>query len=177
MEMQMKKLTVCTVLVVISMLLAACSATPVYTSDAGKFSVAIPAPLTEKVQSVSTLAGNIDQYLFTTTIAKITYMVAYSDYPPDSVKNDPQKVLDVAENDAVTNVNGVLLKAVKITLDNNPGYEMLIESTDANNQKMTTKIRMYLVSNRLYQILALANIGDADFNVIDPFLQSFKLLK
>ena len=173
----MKKLTVCAVLVAISLLLAACGgASPVYTSDAGKFSVAISGGFTQNVQSVDTLAGKIDQHTFLTTIGKITFMVAYYDYPADVVKNDPLKVLDLAESGAVTNVNGILLKSAKITLDSNPGYEMLIESADQNNQKMTTKVHMYLVGNRLYQILALANTGDADFNVIDPFLQSFKVL-
>ncbi len=172
----MKKLTVCTVLVLISVLLAACGgASPVFTSDAGKFSVAISGGFTQNVQSVDTMAGKIDQHTFLSTIGKITYMVAYSDYPQDVVKKDPQKVLDLAESGAVTNVNGVLLKSTKITLDNNPGYEMLIESADQNNQKMTTKIHMFLVGVRLYQVLAIANTGDADFTVIDPFLQSFKV--
>lgn len=174
----MKKFTICTALVLFSLLLAACGASQEFTSDAGKFSVSIATPLTEKVQSVDTTAGKIDMHMFTGNVGKITYMVSYSDYPPDVVKKDPQQVLDLAENGAVTNVNGVFLSSKKITLDGNPGYEFLMESTDTtNNITLTTKAHFFMVGDRLYQVLALANKGDADFTAIDKFLGSFKVLK
>lgn len=134
--------------------------------------------LTEKVQSVDTLAGKIDMHMFTADVGKITFMVAYSDYPADVVKKDPQQVLDLAVNGAATNVNGVFLSNKKITLDANPGYEFLLESTDpTHNFTLTTKAHFYLVGDRLYQVLAVANKGEADFIVIDKFLGSFKVLK
>ena len=52
-----------------------------------------------------------------------------------------------------------------------------ILATDQNDQSITTKAHFFLVGNRLYQILALAQTGDADFTQIDHFLQSFTVLK
>jgi len=171
----MKKLTLCTALVVISLILAACS-TPVYTSDTGKFSIAISGGFTEKTQTMDTGAGKIDQHQFITSIGKITYMVTYQDYPPDVVAKSSSRLLDIVESDDVTNVSGILLNAKQITLGNYSGYEALIESRDSNDQQMTTKVHIYLVGNRVYQVLAIANTGDADFtNAIDPYLNSFKV--
>lgn len=176
----MKKLSLCTVLLLAGILLSACAAPAPsgdFKSDTGKFTVTIAQPLVESTQTVDTLAGKIDMHMFVAEIGKTTFIVAYSDYSDAVVQKDPQKVLDLAENGAVSNVNGNFLDNKKITLDGNPGYEFLFESTAQTGETITTKAHFFLVGNRLYQVMALANSGEVDLTVIDPFLASFKVLK
>ncbi len=172
----MRKSPIMASLGIILVLLAACT-TQEFKSESGKFSVQVPQPLAEKIQVTKTQAGTIEQHVFTAGDGKTTYLVAYADYAPESIKNDPQIVLNLALTDAITNANGQLVRTSQITLDGNPGIEFVLNSTAQDGQAMHTKAHFYLVGNRLYQVLGLVYQGSADFTVVDRFLNSFKVLK
>ena len=172
----MKKLPIFASLGLIVVLLTACSGTQEFKSDSGKFSVQVPQPLAESVQTTNTESGKIDQHVFTADVGKTTYLVAYADYPPESVKGDPQKVIDLAITNAITNVTGQLISSKSITVDGNSGTEIFLESFSQDGQAVHSKVRFFMVGNRLYEVMGLANRGEVDFAAIDGYLNSFKIL-
>ena len=173
----MKRLPIFVSLGLIIVLLTACSSgTQDFKSDSGKFSVQVPQPLAESVQTTNTESGKIDQHLFTADVGKTTYLVAYADYSPESVKGDPQKVIDLAITNAITNVTGQLISSKSVTVDGNSGTEIFLESFAQDGTAVHSKVRFFMVGNRLYEVMGMAIRGEADFTAIDGFLNSFKLL-
>jgi hypothetical protein len=176
----MKKMSFLAVLLVCALLLGACAAaaTPqAFKNDAGKFTVVAPVEMKESSQSVDTAVGKVDIYMFAGDGGNISYIIAYSDYPPAVANADVQSVLDGARNGAVSNSNGTLTGETKITLDGYPGREFTMDTKDSTGRDITAKARIYLVGVRLYQVLSMAVKGDALISNMDPFLNSFALLK
>jgi len=102
--------------------------------------------------------------------------VGYSDYPEEMVKeSDPEKILDGSRDGAVRNANGKLVLENKISLDGNPGRELVIDAKGKGGQDATMKARVFLVKNRLYQVMVVAPKGQVSGAEIDDFLKSFKL--
>ncbi|MDI6790005.1 MAG: hypothetical protein QME44_04875 [Thermodesulfobacteriota bacterium] len=61
--------------------------------------------------------------------------------------------MDGSRNGAVSNVNGKLIMELKISLDGNPGREIVIDAKAGNGQDVTVIACAYLVGNRMYQVL------------------------
>ena len=167
-------------MLVISM--AACSPAPEpkeFKSAAGRFSVMSPLVLKETTQSIdTTTAGKITFYVFWGKQGDRECAVSYGDYPESIIqKISPQVILDGARNGMVSNINGKLISETKIALEGNPGRELLIDVLAGKGQEMTLKTRIFLVKNRLFQIMWLAPKGRASIIEMDAFLQSLKLLK
>ncbi len=106
------------------------------------------------------------------------FAVSIADYPPGMMaKAVPSKVLEGARDGAMANVGGTVEKDVGVFLDSGlpkkkyPGREF------NGNTKSGLKLaaRLYLVDDRLYQMICVspkAAFNDADFKV---FADSFKL--
>jgi len=160
--------------------LAACSASPApkeFQSEAGRFAVRTPAPLQEESKTLETEAGKIELHLFAGQLNDIALVIGYSDYPPAAAPPDyAEKVLDGARSGAVGNTRGRLVSETNISLSGYPGREMVIEVRSEDRPPAIIKGRLFLVKNRLYQVTAVAPRGKAGDQVIDDFLQSFKLL-
>jgi hypothetical protein len=172
------------VIVVMALLLAmgvmGCSPAPKsqeFKSEAGKFSVMTPVALKEQTQTMDMKVGKIVSHMFLGNFGGIGYGVGYSDYPEEAVrKSDPEKILDGARNGAVSNVNGKLVMETKITLEGNPGRELIVDAKSTQGEDLTIKSRLFLVKNRLYVVMAAAKKGKVAFSELDKFLQSFKLI-
>jgi len=176
----MKKITmISSILIVI--LLSACGSTgpEKFTSEEGAFSVISPLPLEESTQSIDTELGLIEVHFFMAEQVDRAYMVGYSDYPQDFVdQSDPQAMLDGARDGAVGNINGKLVSEIKVLLDDQyPGREIVVTAMLDQDQEGTLKERMFLVGNRLYQVMVIAPSGDMGVQEMDEFINSFKLLK
>lgn len=147
-----------------------------FRSEAGRFSIMIPATPEESTQTMNTQAGKIDLHMFTAEKGDVGYIVGYSDYPEDVVKqSDPENMLDGSRNGAVSNVNGKLVLESKVSLDGNPGREIVIDAKTGAGQDATVKARIYLVGSRLYQVMVIGPKGQISSADMDEFLQSFKL--
>jgi len=164
--------------------MAACSPAPKpgpkeFKSEAGRFSVMSPRVLKETTQSIDTpAAGKITFYVFLGEQGNEEFAVSYGDYPETIIKKiDPQIILDGARNGMVRNINGKLISETKIALEGNPGRELLIDVLAGGGREITFKARLFLVKNRLYQIMWVAPKGKASVVEMDAFLQSLKLLK
>jgi hypothetical protein len=158
--------------------LAACSAAPQeFKSALGRFSVMTPAELKETTQTVETPGGNLKLHIFVGQEGRTGYFVSYNDHPPELVKRaSPENMLDGARDGAVGNIQGNLASESKITLEGYPGREIVIDGTAEDGRGLTIRGRLFLVKNRLYQVMAVTPRGQANTKEIDDFLQSFKLL-
>lgn len=162
-------------------LVAACNtATPPtleeFSSENGGFAISTPLTLEESVQSVDTAVGPIEIHTFTGENRNAAYVVAYSDYPAEMVSQvDPTMLLDGSRDGAVQNVNGTLVSEETLDLNGNPGRSLVIDATTDTGEDATVNARLYLVENRLYQVLVVVPKGKEEGVDIAGFLNSFSL--
>jgi hypothetical protein len=176
----MKKIVVTVVLLTV-FLLSACasSGSQAFTSEEGAFSINSPMAMEETTQSIDTELGAIEVHFFMAEEIDRAYMVGYSDYPQEFVdQNDPQMMLDGARDGATGNINGNLVSEIRILLDDQyPGREIVVTAMLDEDQEGTLKAHMFLVGNRLYQVMVVAPSGELSMQEMDDFINSFKLLK
>ncbi len=176
----MRKFVILSISLLLACCLPACTAAPKFQefkSEAGRFAVMAPLTLQEEAQELETQAGKIHLHVFSGQRDDIGYFVSYCDYPPEIVqRGDPEKMLDGSRDGAVSNANGKLLSETKITLEGHPGRELVMEARDESGRGGTIKGRLFMVKNRLYQVMVVAPRGQAGGQATDTFLQSFKLL-
>jgi hypothetical protein len=169
------------ILLILGLGLVACSPGPnpqEFKSEPGRFSVVSPVPLEESIKAVETPgAGTIDLHIFMGQQGDIGYIAAYADYPPGVVeKGGPGKILDGACKGMVSNINGKLVLETKTEIDGYPGRELAIEVMIEKGIEGTVKARVFLVGNRIYQMMWIAPKSVASPVALDDFLKSFKLL-
>ena len=174
----MRKPVLLLILLLLTVWLPGCAPKPrEFKSEAGGFAVTAPKTLQESTQDLELQSGKITLYLFSTQQDNIGYFVSYCDYPPETMAHgDPEKMLDGSRDGALSNAKGKLLSETKITLEGNPGRELVMEAADESGRRAVIKGRLFMVKNRLYQVMVVAPRGQAGDKIIDDFLQSFKLL-
>jgi len=148
-----------------------------FRSEAGGFSILMPGTPTEETQTQATELGDIDIHMFSYEAKYVAYMVGYNLLPQAIVAlSAPDALLDGACEGQSSSVGGVELSRKEIALDGYPGREMEIQAED-EGQVRTLHTRIYLVKDKLYQILV---VGDEDQRGAEDtlkFLDSFKLLE
>lgn len=148
-----------------------------FKSKPGRFAVMAPVPLKETTQSIKGKFGKVEMHMFMGQQGDTCYIVSYADFPPKQAHQpDPEKVLDGGRNGMVSNANGKLVFENKITLQGNPGRELVIDAKDRSGAKGTVKARLFLVKNRLYEVMVAAPKGGISGLQMDDFLKSFRLL-
>lgn len=101
------------------------------------------------------------------------YAVTYCDYPAGHVKNlGADNVLTGARNGAAASVGGMITSHKTISLGQHKGQEVKI--TDAA-KGMETRNRMYLVGDRMYQVMVVRKGGSTDDAKAEEFFDSFEL--
>ena len=147
----------------------------VFTSKEGGFSVAVPGKPAENKQRVNTATATLEVHLFVVEGMKDTvYVVSYSDLPAAEIKaGTAEKRLDFARDGAVNNARGKLRTEKKITLDNHPGRELIIEA----EKGVVIKMRIYAVKQRLYQAMAMGSGVFTQSKDAALFLDSLRLNK
>lgn len=148
-----------------------------FKSQEGGFSIMTPYALKETTQTVDTQIGKIEIHFFSADQSGKSFVVVYSDYPSEVVKaSDPEQILDGSRDGAIDNVKGELISETRISLHEYPGRDLTISVQDKNGQALFMRGRIFLVENRLYQIMAIVTKGNENNSEINDFLQSFKLL-
>ncbi len=149
-----------------------------FSSDAGRFSIVTPTKFTEQTQTTEVPnIGSIDIHTFSGQQGDIAYYVTYTDYPVEIVqKSDPNKMLEGSRDGASSSVNGVITADSSISIDTYPGREFIVEATDESGKSYAIKSHVFLVDNRLYQIMVITPKGKPLSKGSDEFLLSFKLL-
>ena len=138
------------------------------------FTVSMPGSPSHDTQSVPSAVGPIPIHLYTLSAGYEGYIAGYSEYP-DSVFSAaaPEDLMNGAQNGAINNIQGQVTSQRSITIDGNPGRE-IIGTSPSKNIGFTA--RVYLVKPRMYMLLytqydqSKPMSGDGK-----KFLDSFKL--
>jgi hypothetical protein len=167
-------------LVAIALTLTACQGSQAtyeeFSSESGNFTIDAPETLEETQQSVQTPVGPIDIHTFTTESENSAYVVAYSDYPSEIMEQtDPETLLNSSRDGAINNLGGTLVSEEDIDLDGNPGRSLVIDTAAGTEEAATINSRIYLVDNRLYQVLVVVPEGEEKVIDSTAFLESFEL--
>jgi hypothetical protein len=175
-----RKLVILLITLMAAFCLASCSAAPTlkeFKSEPGRFSVMTPALLEETAQPVETQGGKLDLHLFAGRWDDIGYFVSYCDYPPELAQPDRlEKMLDGARDGAVGSAQGRLVSEGRITLEGHPGRELVIETGAQAAPAARLQGHLFMVQNRLYQIMVVVPRAEKVPREAEQFLQSFKLL-
>ena len=141
-------------------------------STAGRFTVSMPETYTEKKQPVKTAKDTLEVVMLVAEGRNdALFVVSYSDYPAADLKTGGvEKRLDYARDGAVSSARGKLRSEKPIMLDANPGRDIVIEK----DGEIVVRTRIYLVKNRLYQVMTLGNVPAKE---CATFLESFRLIK
>ncbi len=147
---------------------------PPYKSKEGKFSVELPGKPVEKVNDVKLGDTEVKMYVFSVAQKDRVFLVTYNDYPKAVIGDDGDKFLaGVVERNA-TNLRGKLLANEKIAIGKkkHPGHIVRIEMPDS---KGLYRARVFLVGDRLYQVVALGPDDFAKSRAVDDYLNSFEI--
>ena len=146
----------------------------VFASKEGKFTVALPEKPSEKTSKVPTDAGQLELHIFVLDQKDRAYLVTYSDYPAGTVKDNADKVLTGVVEGNAKSLKGKVASEEKITIGKKkyPGREIRIEMDD---KKGLYRARVYLVGDRLYQVVALGPDEFAKGKAVDDYLKSFAI--
>ncbi len=147
-----------------------------FSSEVGEFTVAAPAPFEEVQQSVETPVGPVDIYTFTAETDDSAYVVAFSDYPAAMVdQSNPELLLNSSRDGAINNLGGTLIREDMIEIAGHPGRSLMIAAQGQADEPAIINSHIYLVGNRLYQILVVS--PDDQQLALQPqtFLESFTL--
>ncbi len=166
------------ILLLVMSLLAACSSTVAFRSEAGGFVVVAPVMLKEQPQAIDSSAGKIASHTFLGVKKDFTYVAAYTDYQEDALKNLPtETLLNNARDSMIASVVGFLLDEKSITINNYPGRDLSIAYTESGGTTRVISAHVFLVNTRLYQVMVFSS--EAAYKAKDAsitnFLDSFKL--
>jgi hypothetical protein len=159
---------------VIAATLAGCSREDTVVSQDGGFKATFP--LKAQTTSMPVKAGDLEVTMKMVAAEKngASFVVSYVDYPAGSLG---QKSPDEASKDiidgTVANVEGTLRSAEPITLGGTQGREVLI---DVPKQNVVVHERIFLVGDRLYQVMYGGPKGTESAQEAMAFIDSFKLL-
>ncbi|OPY04503.1 MAG: hypothetical protein A4E67_02350 [Syntrophaceae bacterium PtaB.Bin038] len=164
-------------LVALAAALTGCETSPWkdFHSMEGGFSVSMPGTPVERRQAYQTQAGPVEAHFFTVEADRgsLVYMVVYGDYPEALMATgDREMLLDAARDGAVGNIQGTLLSERAVSIGGHPGRELQVLSSDG---RLALKMRIYLVNNRQYQVVAVTPKETRSTADRDRFLDSFRL--
>lgn len=180
-EPTMKTLTAALVLVSSVALAQAAAAPPTWAPvDGPTFTAEMPGTASVKEGTEQTAAGPVKTTTWGVQTNGAFFAISIADYPPGMMANAvPSKVLEGARDGAMANVGGTVEKDIGVFLDSGipkkkyPGREF--DGSTKSGLKLAA--RLYLVDDRLYQLICVT--PKAGFNAADfkRFADSFKLKK
>ena len=147
----------------------------VFTSKEGKFTITFPKKPTKQTQKVKTSLGELEVHLYIVDQKDRGFITGTTDYPKGSIKDENrEKMMDGARDGNVKSMKGKLLSEKKVTLGKkkHQGRELLIEMPAI---KGVYRSRLFLVGDRLYQIVALWPEEFVKSKETTAYMDSFKL--
>jgi len=166
-------------LLTVGILLAGCGGTTwsEFSSADGAFSVLMPGTPTEQTQTQDTDLGPIDVHMFTIEQGEVAYLVGYNVFPAAVIEAaTPAAILDGARDGQVETVKGTLLSEKEITLGAYPGRDLEIQ-VEGSDGASSLRSRLFMVGDRLYQLVVAGPKGQSTSPNTIKFLDSFKLVE
>ena len=155
----------------------------IYTDLNGRFQIDTPGMFVEKTDTLETGIGDIIYHSFFYQTKQEgedneVYIVSYCDYPEGIVFTDSTGMADeffqTTIDASAESVNGKILYATDIQLEDNPGKFWRIDYLDGQG---IIKTKAFLVKNRYYAIQVISYHKDDMSTSTDRFFNSFKLLQ
>src|SRR5262245_47356704 len=147
-----------------------------FSSKDGKYSVSLPGKPTESDKKVESAAGELTIHMaLPSPNNDLAYLVTYNDYPDAAIGGaDKEAMLDGVRDGNLKSFGGKVASEKKINIgkDKFPGREILLEKA---GETTVYRARMYLVNNRLYQVVLVGAKDIATNKDTDKYLESFKL--
>ncbi len=148
----------------------------VFSPADGGFSILMPGEPTEDIRSGSSIPGAGDLHLFLLFLEgdTVAYGVGYRDFPDTASELSPSRVEELLDKfrDSLVR-NDKLQGERRIKLDGYAGREIDIESP----QGFVSKVRIYWVRGRFYQLVVGAASRSAFPKEADRYFDSFKLIE
>ena len=151
-----------------------------FTSTEDGFAVSFPTPPETQTQDNQYDFGKVTIRAYTSNPRhNVVWRVATHSYPDGfASRMDPKKLLATMRDGMAKNVSGKPEDIEDISLDDHPGQEFRVRSTDPLTSKpLTIKVRLYAVDDRVYQLSLIAPDNDASLeDEASQFFQSFRLV-
>ena len=143
----------------------------------GGFSVLMRGQPNYARQQVDTPAGKMYGHLYSSDRQDAFYAVGYSDYPLAHVlSTSPDQLLAGVRDTWIRRIEGRLTVSSTRPLDGRyPGMEFAAEGK-MKNAATFLQARLYLVDQRLYQVIAMGRKGEVAQGTLNRFLASFRLI-
>ena len=151
-----------------------------FESMPGAYKINFPAAPIEKSAQVNTPAGPISIY---TAMHEArdgsVYLVTYGVNPPAVVRNNTAKKLLGAGVEGMMRESGwSLVKNEPTSYHNHPGMDVEFTGKAPNStKKLIGRVRVYLIGDRLYQVMSAGPEGSIDPASITAFLNSFTITR
>jgi hypothetical protein len=143
-----------------------------FASKEGRFKLLMPGtPKQYKLDTESDFGKGV-LHINTVEAGETMYGTNYCDFPAEVKKAPLKQVYDSSRDGAVANLEGKLASEKDIKLGEYPGREIRIEVAGG---KKLFRARVYLVDQRLYQVVVFGTKETATSKEADKFLDSFKL--
>jgi len=139
-----------------------------YHSKEGDFSVLFPGEPERKMQKLDTGIGKLEFVLYSAETRKAAFAVGYVDYPEDMITDN---MLDDARDDIVKKVKGTLESEKVLDYHGHVGREFEIKV----QEQATVKARVFLIDDRLYQIMVISGSERIIKTRGSKFLDSFEV--
>jgi hypothetical protein len=136
----------------------------------------MPAKPSHTENKIPSAAGDLQLHMYTLSKGYEGFITGYTEYPDIVFSSaEPENLLDAAQEGAITNVNGVVTSQRKITVDGNPGRE-IVGTSPSQNVGFTARVilakpRMYMMVYTQYdKSKAISEDGK-------KFMESFKITR
>jgi len=144
-----------------------------FTSKKGRFTVLIPGTPEQKALPAESDFGKGVLHMNQAEAGGTMYGANYSDFPAKIKKMPIKQLLDSSRDGAIANLKGKLAGEKDIKLGKYFGREVQIE---VSGGKRLFWARVFLVEQRLYQVVIFGTKKAATSKQADRFLGSFKLI-
>jgi len=143
-----------------------------FVAKEGQFKVSMPGTPRQKKLDTESDFGKGVLYMNVVEAGKTMYAANYCDFPAEVKKATLKQVYDSSRDGAVANMDGKLSSEKDFKLGKHPGREIRIDVAEG---KRLFRVRVYLVDQRLYQVVVFGTPEAATSKEADKFLDSFKL--
>jgi hypothetical protein len=140
-----------------------------YRSNEGGFVVSLPGRARRTKQAVDSPTGKDLVHFHTVEMGSdAAFSVVIFDGPENFLRTPPAVLLKGGRDSILAKAEGKLISERSLSLQGKPGWELVLAGPDGS----TTWVRIYLVGQRLYQVVAISpKRQDAQ-----RFLDSFRLI-
>ena len=145
-----------------------------FTSKACGFSILMPGTPKEQTLKVKSDRGNLENKQFAlATENDLYWLVSVIDYPADTPPELADRLLDGAVQGAMKALKGKTLSEGKISLENKYSGRQFQLQLDKG---VIHRAQVYLVNNRLFQIVVRGPKEGATSQEATKYMESFKLV-